>query len=266
MPSEAGQWAVFIARCLTAVVAVAVLVLGGLVQLEVFKPSKFLAIVLIGALALFTLIDNVRTAYQTVKATRRQDAVARIAMTVMGMTNAVAHQCGLTTGVVGGSVFVAKKRWILRSHIIFVIRTTVLVRPPQWRIRYADGPQPSRVVWTTEKGAIGQAFRSGSIVYKYWAAIAERHGGRNGSIDSTSFTALSNDVKSGFAHTEFVSIVGKYAEILAVPIMSVDGGKVLGVFAIDRPYRADEPPQMLFDCSAVADSVERVAGLIRDDL
>jgi len=34
------------------------------------------------------------------------------------------------------------------------------------------------------------------------------------SIDATSFFALNNDVKSGFAHNEFVSIVGKYAEIL----------------------------------------------------
>lgn len=225
-----------------------------------------LAVILIGAVAIVTLIDNVRTAFQTVRATQRQHAVARIAMTVMGMTNAVAHQCGLPTGVVGGSVFVARKRWVLRAQLLFIVRTTVLIRPPQWRIRYADGPQPSRVVWTTKKGAIGQAFTTGSIVYKYWAAIAERHGGRNGSIDATSFTALSNDVKSGFTHNEFVSIVGKYAEILAVPIMSVDGGKVLGVFAIDRPYRADEPLQKLFDCSAVADSVERVAGIISEDL
>ncbi|MDJ0014958.1 hypothetical protein [Rhodococcus erythropolis] len=265
MPSSFARWAGFGIRLVNAVAAFAILVLGGLVQLEVFKPSKSWAVVLVCAVSLITLVDSTRSAYRIAKAAQREHADSRVASTVMGLSNSIGHSLGLDFGVVGGSVFVAQRRWTLNRSIFFLRRPVVLVRPPQWRIRYGDGPQASRVLWTTDKGAVGEAYRSGSPVYKYWSPIAKRYGVAN-TIDEARFDGLEDGVKSGFTYGEFTSIVGKYAEILAVPIMSVDGGRVLGVFAIDRPYRRDEQARKLFDHQSIARTVESAASVVGPDL
>jgi hypothetical protein len=79
------------------------------------------------------------------------------------------------------------------------------------------------------------------------------------------FEQLSADDRSGFTYEEFVGIMHKYAEIVAVPIMSVGGTSIIGVLAIDRPYNAALTAPV-FNTDDVRDAAETAAVAIVEDL
>jgi len=48
---------------------------------------------------------------------------------------------------------------------------------------------------------------------------------------------IPQDQRFGFEDDELTMMVKNYYESLATPIMSADGSKVLGILAVDIPYR-----------------------------
>ncbi|BCN82797.1 hypothetical protein RE0356_14380 [Prescottella equi] len=249
----------YVVNVLTAIISAILLGIGGLLQFNIVKPPNWLTVPLVTAVAAGALFEGWRAARHASKEPTRQGALADVATSVMGTVNAISNDQNLKHGVVGGNVFVARKQFAIRRRWPFVGRTTVLIRPPIWRIRYADGPQASMVEWTTDKGAVGAAYEARSAVYKDWSPIAKRYG-RSNHLSRAQFDSLGEEEKSGFTYEEFLGIAAKYAEVLAVPIMSVDGGRVLGVISIDRPFKEDEEDSMqAFDTQSVEETVNGAA-------
>jgi hypothetical protein len=84
--------------------------------------------------------------------------------------------------------------------------------------------------WFKGKGTIGKCWELDRPVYKYWLPIALRHG--NGNLTPQTFARISKDAKMEMSREEFVSIVDKYAEILAVPVKNHEG-QIVGVLSVD---------------------------------
>ena len=55
--------------------------------------------------------------------------------------------------------------------------------------------------------------------------------------------AMKEETKNGFTLEEFVTLLGKYAEVLAVPIVA--NGGFIGCVALDRKWNPDEPQDVL---------------------
>ncbi|MEJ1230043.1 MAG: hypothetical protein WDM88_04475 [Galbitalea sp.] len=83
------------------------------------------------------------------------------------------------------------------------------------------------------KRVIGTAWLQKKIIHMDWSRIAARWGGT--AINQDQFTKLPINTRSGFTHAEFIGIVGKYSEILGVPIWNEQQTKCIGIYAIDVP-------------------------------
>jgi hypothetical protein len=118
-------------------------------------------------------------------------------------------------------------------------------------------------MWTSGKGAIGRAWQERRPVHCPWRPIADALG--NKPISEAEFSALTAEQTWGFTRDEFIGIVDKYAEVLAVPILSELGGSVLGVLSLDVPKRLGLTDLILDSDDAEAVATAAVA-LIRDDL
>lgn len=111
------------------------------------------------------------------------------------------------------------------------------------RLRPARYPQQSGVEWASGKGAVGLCWAGKKRVYKDWFALAEKHG--DADLDQAAFEQIPAATRCGFTRTEFLSIVGKYSEVLAEPIWDPrKTGVILGVITIDRAYRASNEVHM----------------------
>jgi len=173
----------------------------------------------------------------------------------------ISAETTISLPILGASVFRVQKRIRLTKSWPFVGWESFLFRVLHFRL--SASPQPSTVVWTPGKGAIGQCVRSRRAVHKNWSPIARRY--RHKPPSAAKYASLPAETKSGFTYEEFIGIVEKYAEILAVPIMSEDGANILGVISIDRPYDPARTDEVL-DTPAVEGIAETAVAAIRGDL
>lgn len=123
------------------------------------------------------------------------------------------------------------------------------------RYRFPGGTQPSKVAWVAGKGAIGQAWRLGKTFHADRRKIATRW------VDKVISDAEWNRIESrndnqGMTRKEFQEVVGKYDEIVAVPVKDPTG-KVLGVIAFDLKHDPAWPSKG--PCRFDKDRVEEVA-------
>lgn len=252
--NPALRWAGLTLRIIVAAAALAAAVLQAMAEAKTFKGPTWLPVVLAISVAVFAFIDNARTSIRTIRAPKREGAWGRIQKTSAAALVQIADtHPDLLIELMGVSVFVPKRRWL--------IGPMRLVRPSRFRL--SDAPQASSVTWSAGKGCIGVSFRDKRAVYCHWAPLARRYGGKP--VTESEFHAIPADKRWNFTREEFLGIVAKYAEILAVPIMSEDGGKIRGVVAIDRPYKAGDNRKLL-DNEDVRGIAEGLAVSIRDDL
>jgi hypothetical protein len=109
------------------------------------------------------------------------------------------------------------------------------------RYRPAGYPQQSGVTWTPSKGIVGRAWSSRREAYIDWRPIVARYAGVADMTDEQFLKKIPEKTRLGFTRTEFVAIVDKYSEILAVPIWhGRKDNKLVGVLSIDRAYKADD--------------------------
>ncbi|WP_168626987.1 hypothetical protein [Cryobacterium sp. BB307] len=106
--------------------------------------------------------------------------------------------------------------------------------------RFRPGyPQQSGIRWTPRTGTVGQCWSERREVHWTGHNLAKRHAGT--SFSEEEFLNIRKDTRQGFTREEFQSIVGKYSEILAVPIWHPQkDGKMLGVLTIDRAYKQSD--------------------------
>ena len=137
---------------------------------------------------------------------------------------------------IGGNVYMASRwdRWRQKPHDKVRLKRIARLRPGGY-------PQESGVAWAAGKGVVGECWSKKKRIHKPWHAVAARYA--DAELDEASFAKIPAATRYGFTFQEFVSIVDKYAEVLAEPIWdSRKKGTMLGVISIDRAYRSQPAP------------------------
>ncbi|GAA4351191.1 hypothetical protein [Microbacterium rhizosphaerae] len=130
------------------------------------------------------------------------------------------------------------------------------------RLRPGRYPQESGVAWGSGKGMVGACLDQKKRVYRNWYAVAKKYG--NTDISPEAFEKIPVNTRCGFTYEEFVSIVGKYSEVLAEPIWDLrNDGRILGVLTVDRAYRSGESEYTpLLDKRATHESAGLAASVV----
>jgi len=214
-------------RIVIAVAAIAA-VFVSILQTQGVLPKNDLLTASVTFVSLIVIaLDNLVTLIRRGARDKRVKRELEISNALMALLLNVGKQNSLRFEQLGACVYVAKKPiWT---------RTTELVRIS--RFRPSGYPQQSGVTWRPKKGVVGQAWGDRKTTYKNWHAVAERYS--NAEITDESFKKIGLAARSGFTKADFVSIVGKYSEILAEPIWDTRvKKKCIGIVAIDRQYEA----------------------------
>lgn len=249
-------------RIIFAVLSALFLALQGLSEFGKFQDPAWLPVALAVGVAFFMCADGVTAAIGAAGKVEKDESRARVQKVVVGALVQIAEECRLELSVIGGSVFRVQRRfvWCHWKKVPHPRRMQVLTRTVRFRLR--DYPQASKVLWTTGKGPIGDVLRNRAPRHVHWAPIAKKYA-KDPPITREAFKKIPKKTRDCFTYDEFVEIVGRYAEVLAVPILSEDGGKLLGIISIDRPHEEDTQKRFGTSVKAIA---ETAAVAMRGDL
>jgi len=118
-------------------------------------------------------------------------------------------------------------------------------------------------MFTAGKGTVGTAWETSRAVHKDWTKICDRWDGKNPTEQD--FEKMSAKTRANFTYQEFVSMLGKYSEVLAIPIKNEGTGKIEGVLSVDVSRHATNTTPVL-DNREIVSLFEEVIGLVRPDL
>lgn len=125
------------------------------------------------------------------------------------------------------------------------------------RVRLGPRP-PSGVIWSKGKGIVGRVWetRRGHVtnVNAHFTPFADYR--------ESTFMALSPEVRYGLSYGDFQRLKGKYGVVAAVPIIDRKD-RYVGCLTADLP---PDVPQATLDTSALLESLEVTAHLVRDVL
>jgi hypothetical protein len=247
-------------RVSLALLGLAVAVLQGLDQTKIVHVSKWWELAGLVGVGLITFGDNTRALIQASSEAKRSEAKRKVFRDTVAALSTIAEKNSISIMHLGASVFLIKKKivWVgWRKG--FWRRPEILDR---WdRIRLSDHPQPSKVRWSLGKGAVGSAWKTGRAAHRDWKNINARWGSR--SPTTQQFAGMAAHTRAGLEHAEFVALLGKYSETLAVPIMN-DGGRVFGVLSVDVACTGNVPT--ILDDRDVEKLLENTVGLVRPEL
>lgn len=228
---EWRRWTSFASHTVGAVAAFLVLLQRALIEAKVGRANhdwwahprlQFAGVILVGAVALG---DGVLGAYRQVVGPakeRAQQDRRQALLSALVTINKIAPDVDLTE--LGLNAFMVRRDGWRRDEILQRVE----------RYRLSDSPHPSKVRFTRGKGIIGTCWANQRPEYINWQPIAERYSGR--ALTDQEFADIREVTRAGFTRADFLSLVGKYAEIHAVPIVAEDG-ELLGVLALDREAR-----------------------------
>lgn len=248
-------------RIVMAVLGLTLLGIQALISRDVWTAPAWVQALLVIIVGFIALSDNVRSSIKEYSYPKAEGKRARIQKSAVGALAQISKDSGHDLMVLGVSVFAVRKKFT-RVFYIFPVRKPQLKRIERFRL--TNSPQASTVKWVAGKGCIGEAWETRRQSYKDWRRIAEKYGEEN--LTKAQFDRLPAGTRSGFTYEEFRGIVDKYAEILAVPIMSVHGETVLGIISIDRPMIDSEDPQQILGGKSALGIAESAAVAIRDDI
>lgn len=218
-----------------AVVAFAVVAVKSAVLAELLPENPVLESVVLIVGGGLVFIDSLIAVIQGQRLRRTAKLEGEIRRALNGMLVTVSETVnqGVDVTLLGASVFVVKRPKILRWQ------EDRLVRLVRYRLR--DTPQQSDVEWTKNKGCIGKAWADNKITHQTIRPIAEKYGSAD--VSEAAFERIPARTQRGFTHAEFRNIIGKYAEVLAVPIQK-DGdasAKIIGILSVDVPMTVTHP-------------------------
>lgn len=174
-------------------------------------------------LVVVTLTDAIRRAVDRarVSGTERRRVAVRNQLNTLLVT--VAENLNLSVSDLGCGLFLCRPRGVRRSERL--VRTE--------RVRIPDDLHESAVVFTKGKGAVGQCWQLGIPRHTDWIGINSKYA-HDLDLVQHRWDTLSPETRRNFTVQEFIALVGKYAEVLAVPI--TDNGVFVGCIAIDRRW------------------------------
>ena len=199
--------------------------------------------------------DNVRGAWRRYKEPEHAETRRRIELTLFAALETIARTSpGVEVTALGASLWVCSPRTVLR-------RRGGLRRVERFRL--SGDVQATQVRWDLTKGAVGRCCSQAIPVHVDWRAARARWDDGRG-LDADVVARLPDDVRQGFTLPELRRLLGKYAEVLAVPVMSA-AGQCIGAISVDVPGAA-APPSAFLGSPEVEVMLNRAAGLLRDDL
>ena len=239
-------------RTSLAVVGLAVGILNILAARKIVPLSTTWQVVIIVALGALTAVDNTRLAVRRAKEPGEEERRLRIHKTLLGALIVISENRGVRVSHLGSSVFVERRVGLLRRK--------ALVR--RERVRISEFPPATEIKWEKGKGAVGTCWETGATVHRDRRKVAEKYTGVT--LNESQWKGVSAKSKSGFSRTEFVSMVGKYAEILAVPIRS-SSGELIGIVSVDLTVDAPDG-RMVLEGRDVEVLVTESTVIVRDDI
>jgi hypothetical protein len=244
------RWFAIAARIVALLAGVGAAVALGLK--DTLKPTQAWTIALVVLAGASGGVEQIRGVWQSVRAPKRQGFREDLALTLHGLAFDLGKLTGVDTRCFGVSVYrIPGHRWPWR----------LLPLKAEFRNRFSGEPGPSHIKWTRGKGMIGLCWEEQSTQYKDLRAIIKRHA----NITREKFDGLRRpDVKMGLNFDEFHRIVGKYAEVRAVPISNRDRTRMIGVLAVDIPADKSSPGDLprldAADVREVTSTAARIVG------
>lgn len=221
-------------RVLLAVLGLVAVVLRSLDATGIWSQQGWLELGVVVVIGLVACVDGVRGALRESRAPQRERLRARLQKATVGaLKSVVGMRHDIDLAELGGSVFVVRRRgWSRREELHRVLR-----------FRLDEHPQPSAVRWTKGKGTIGRAWASRTPQHAVLTPVARQWGADSpqGAVPTPQeYGEIPSRARTRFTHEEFVGIAGKYAEVIAVPILA-EGEHLIGVFAMDLPMTSTAP-------------------------
>lgn len=122
------------------------------------------------------------------------------------------------------------------------------------RVRIVDNLNPSDVIFEPGKGVVGACWADQRETHKDLRQINARWVDKE--ISEEAWATFRDNVTDGFTLAEFKMVVGKYAEVLALPVMLDQ--KLVGVLSVDRRWNKALPNERLY---LVDEGIKQAVGL-----
>lgn len=210
----------------------------------VHRPSTH--IWLVGALSVLTLLDTIRRAIFRFSERARMKKKAEIRKQLSALAAGIAKITGQPIEDIGCGLFLVQRRWF--GYADRLVRFE--------RVRLIDNVPASDVKFTKGKGTVGECWQNQRKAHDEWDSRNERYANR--SLTDEEWNQLAEEDRRGFTREEWVSLVGKYSEVVAMPVM-VDE-KFRGCLAVDRRwYRSTVKGTRRLDEDDVATSIGAIS-------
>ena len=211
---------------LDVVVAVLAALVGAGLALEragLWDVSTAAVVALVAAAAVLAVVSTTAHAVAAVRGRRlgaRRDLLDEL---LRGTLWAVVDRTGVDARELAPAVYeLVPARWG---------RPAVLRRAH--RVRAGRRPVSSEVRWAPGKGVVGRCVATGDVVAVDLSAAESALG----EVDADGWNALASAERWGLTHTEFTRLRGKYAVVVAVPLVDDRGprSRVTGCVVLDGP-------------------------------
>lgn len=179
-------------------------------------------------LSAMTLADSLKRAIHRLRAQSTTRKRVRIRNQLSQLIVTLSEVTGRPISDFGCGLFQVQGRGIRRKQR--------LVR--RERVRLVDDVHESPVNFTYGKGTVGECWERCSTAYFNWCRINKKWGGKT--IARDDWEGMATDKHRNFTLPEFQSLVGKYSEVLAVPITV--NGSFAGCIAVDLKWHKDAAP------------------------
>lgn len=186
--------------------------------------SNRLLVWLAGILAVVTLADAAKRAVHRVGASKAQANSIRIRNQLSTIIVTTCEIHGIPVSQVGCGLFLIQERGVKRPRRLLRVE----------RVRLVNDLQETKVVFTKGKGAVGKCWDDSHWVHHDWSNTNARFAHHRDEVKRR-WDDLSAAVTHGFDREEFVSMLGKYTEVLVVPVMI--NSKFEGCIALDRRWQ-----------------------------
>lgn len=223
-------------RIIIALVALALVVLKSATEVKFIggEPQLEFALLVTAGIAVF--LESVVKAIQLIRRPAIETKKKRLEKTVLSCLQSISASTSIDVSELGGSVFITRRPfpWFAFQRSFPWIRANRVLRRVL-RFRLNDEPQPSKIKWTLDRGAIGPAAETGVVQHADWTAYA-RALNTGVSNDASVYQNVPLDQRFGLSQEDFCRMARKYSESLAIPLINSTGTKIIGSLSIDIPY------------------------------
>jgi hypothetical protein len=193
----------------------------------VHKPG--LQVTLVVALAAATLVDTSKRTWVRLRMGSLVKQRTQLRNHLASLVATIAEVTQLPISDFGCGLFLVQERGIMRPRRLVRVE----------RVRIIDDLHESDVQFTCGKATVGACWEDEKPKHFDWSRINLRYA--DGEISDKRWGEMPDNTKRGLSHSEFKKLLGKYAEVLAVPV-TIEG-KFVGCIAVDRKWDLEDPPQ-----------------------